>query len=167
MSKKIMLVSFSFVLLFLVACQPTAEQIAVPVEQTIQAIPTQTSFPTYTPYPTQTPWIVIVTQTNTPTPLFTPTNTLVPTATIPPTATLSPLKTNKGPGFYLVGIDIAPGVWRSLGSGNDCYWSITDKFGGIINNHFGMAGGTMYIAVQSYQVQLDPECGTWTFMQEP
>ena len=170
--KKYFLVLLSLGLL-LPGCKPTADQIAIPVQQTLEAIPTQTAFPTltalptYTPLPTQTPWIIIVTPTFTATPMFTPTNTIVPTSTQPPTSTPSPLKKDKKPGFYLVGIDIAPGVWRSLGSSDSCYWSITDRYGNIINNHFGMAGGTMYIPTQSYQVQLDADCGTWTFLQEP
>ncbi len=124
---------------------------------------TNTAFPTLTPPPTYTPKIVLVTATPTETPKYTATITMTPTKTPPPTQTKDPTKTNKTPGYYLVGEEISPGVWRSLGTSDSCYWSITTRTGDIINNHFGMAGGTMYIPESAYQVQLEAECGTWEF----
>ena len=171
------------VLLLFTACAPTAEQLAGPVQSTIAAIPTYTPYPinspfptntpyptntpfsTYTPYPTytllptQTPLVIVVTATNLPTPEFTPTNTL------PPTATLDPTKTDKGGGFYLVGIDFAPGIWRNNGIADNCYWAITSKTGDILKNHFGMGGGTMNIPANGYQVEMKDTCGTWTFLE--
>jgi len=123
--------------------------------------PTYTFYPTYTPYPTYTqpampePVIIVVTETPTSTPEFSPT---------PPGPTVDVLFADKAPGFYLVGVDIGPGSWRSNGSGDNCYWNITTKTGETIKNHFGMAGGTMYIAAEAYQVQMDSECGTWTYL---
>jgi len=114
----------------------------------------------------------LVTPTYTHTPLYTatitntPTMTLTPTNTVPPTTTLDPLKKDKGAGFYLVGVDIAPGVWRSNGTADDCYWSVTKKNGDIIDNHFGMAGGTIYISPTAFQVELLEECGTWTWLSD-
>lgn len=106
----------------------------------------------YTPTSTLTPTPVI---TKTPRPTFTPSNT--------PTATTPPLFEPKSDGFYLVNIDIAPGIWRNSGSGDKCYWSITTKTNDIIDNHYGMAGGTMYIPQEAFQVEL-LQCGTWEFL---
>lgn len=75
------------------------------------------------------------------------------------------LTDTKAPGIYLVGVDIAPGVWRSQGSSDECYWEITTKTGTIIENHSGMAGGTMYIPKKAFQVLLDSECGNWEFLE--
>lgn len=168
----------------LVACSPTPEQIATPLASTLDAIPSVTPYPTHTPYPTLTAWpsltpyptytaaptqtarVVIVTPTYTATPLATPTETIPPTETSLPTPTPDPLYTDKSAGFYLVGIDIGAGVWRSQGTSEKCYWEITTKTGDIINNHYGMAGGTMYIPAGAYQVQLKENCGTWVYLGE-
>ena len=154
--------------------------VAVGVQATIEnftKVPTNTPFTTNTPYatytayptqtalPTYTPVIVVVTATYTATPLYTPTETLTPTNTATLTPTSDPRTEDKGNGFYLVNVDIAPGVWRSAGTQDDCYWEITDKYGDIINNHFGMAGGTMYIPASAYQVMLE-DCGRWTYLRE-
>jgi hypothetical protein len=41
------------------------------------------------------------------------------------------------PGKYLVGKDIPPGTWQSLGSKvTDCYWEISDFQGEIMDNNF-------------------------------
>ncbi len=125
---------------------------------------TQTAYPTLTPNPTYTPKIVVVTATFTETPKYTPTITETPTKTATLTSTPDPTKTDKRPGFYLVGSEIAPGVWRSSGTSDTCYWSITTQTGNIINNHFGMAGGTMYVPSSGFQVELDADCGTWTYL---
>src|SRR5688572_17427405 len=127
--------------------------------------------------------LVPVTVTPTPTPLMTPTPSNTPTIT--PTATDTPLPTNtpnaaqtstaeafgelvepKGDGFYLVNVDIAPGVWRSNGTGDGCYWATTRQTGSIIDNHFGASGGTAYIAASAFQVEFD-DCGTWEYLSPP
>ena len=91
-------------------------------------------------------------------------NTPAPTNT--PSPTSDPLKRAKGDGFYLVGVDIAPGVWRSSGTGDRCYWAVTRANGDIIDNHFGMSGGTAYVSTAGFQVQFE-SCGIWTFVQDP
>jgi len=173
------------VLALLGACGPSAGVVAGAVNETLIAMPTQTAFPTYTPNPTytqiatntpyptftpaptQTARVIIITPTETYTPEFTPTITQTPTNTPTITPTQDKLKTDKGSGFYLVGIDIAPGVWRSNGTADDCYWEVSSTTGDIIDNHFGMSGGTMYIPISAFQVELDPECGSWTFLSNP
>jgi len=115
-----------------------------------------------------TPVTVIreVTQTFTPTPLYTPTITNTPAPTNTPTPTIDPLKKSRNSGFYLIGVDIAPGVWRSTGTGDDCYWAVTMADGDILDNHFGMSGGTAYVSPNGFQIEFD-NCGTWEFVQEP
>ena len=163
------------------------ETIIARIEETVLAfteVPTNTPystftpFPTYTPYPTltnfptQTPQIIVVTATFTHTPEFSPTVTDTPTITPSPTptSTITPTpdqtKLDKSPGFYLVGSEISPGVWRSLGTGDSCYWAITTRTGSIINNHFGMAGGTMFIPSTAFEVELTQDCGRWTYLDD-
>ena len=126
--------------------QTSLPPIVVTVIVTKVVIPTFTSTPLYTPTITQTP---TVTQTSTKTPTITPTD--------------NPLTMIHYDGFYLVGIVIAPGLWRSQGSDNGCYWEIDTRTGDIINNHFGMAGGTMYISTTAFQVSMK-DCGNWIYL---
>ena len=72
---------------------------------------------------------------------------------------------DKTPGIYLVNLEIAPGVWRSDGGGDKCYWSITDQTGDIIDSSFGLAEGAISIPPYAYQVELKKGCGTWHFLQ--
>jgi len=153
-------------------CGPDEEEIQNMIKEALTAIPSFTPLPTYTKAPTQTPNIVIVTVTFTPTPVQSPTPTLTPTITLTPTLTPTitptpdPRKAEKEPGMYLVNTDILPGVWRSTGQGDDCYWAITSKTGGIIDNHFGFAGGTLYLRSTAFQVELGDDCGTWVYLGE-
>jgi len=175
--------------LILAGCGPSPEAIQSAIGAT-QAqwtpVPTQTPYLTYTPAATYTPpptiaievtRIVIVTPTATETPLYTPTITPTPTKTPTTTPTPNAAKTAtaqaiarliapKGDGFYLVNVDIAPGVWLSKGTQDNCYWARTRKNGDIIDNHFGLAGGTMYIAATDFQVQMQ-DCGRWTYIGPP
>jgi hypothetical protein len=175
-------------------CAPSPEEIQLAVNQTEMSwtpIPSNTPFPTYTPFYTYTPFptytnvptvaieitrIVMVTPTHTATPLYTPTITSTPTVT--PTRTPTPnvaqtatasawarLISPKGDGFYLINIDIAPGIWRSTGTEDGCYWAVTDRYGNIIDNHYGMSGGTAYIPPTGYQVEFD-DCGIWEYLGE-
>ena len=133
---------------------------------TYTAYPTQTAFPTYTMMPTFTPNIIIVTPTATETSIYTATITNTPTETATPSPTKDPITEDKKPGFYLVGEEIALGVWRSQGTSDTCYWAVTTKTGSIIDNHFGMAGGTMYVPSHGFQVELDADCGIWKYLGE-
>jgi hypothetical protein len=162
--------------LLLSACAPSGEAIQKAVDSTLSAIPpataypTLTSYPTYTKEPTYTPQatytkepiqVIVVTPTFTEAPLYTPTITITP----PPTQ--DPLTADKEPGNYLVGTDIAPGVWRNNGQSSECYWKVSSRTGDIIDNYFGMGGGTMYIPKNAFSVELHEECGTWTYLGPP
>lgn len=145
---------------------------------TYTALPTLTSLPTNTKYPTYTP---LATSTRYPThtqlPSYTPfpANTAYPTYTpvatytevvrivmVTPTTDDSVLKAPKGDGFYLVGPEIAYGIWRSEGDHNKCYWKVTDVKGGIISNFIGTAGGTVYLDENAYQIEIR-NCGKLKF----
>jgi hypothetical protein len=133
---------------------------------TLEPLPTYTFQPTFTVPPTQTPWVILITPTPSPTPLFTPTNTVPPTATLPPTATKDITRADKQDGVYLVGEEIAVGLWRSEKDvSDDCYWETTTKKGDINNNYFGLSGGTMYLRKSDFQVSME-DCGTWKYMGE-
>jgi hypothetical protein len=110
--------------------------------------------------------IVIVTQAFTATPIHTLTITNTPAPTNTPTLTSDPLKVTRNDGFYLINVDIAPGIWRSNGTGNDCYWSVTEADGDIIENHFGQAGGTAYLPSNGFQVEFNG-CGDWEYIGPP
>lgn len=116
--------------------------------------------------------MVIQTQNAKPTPKPTrtksPTNTPRPTATITntPEPTQDLLFGLHSDGFYLVGVDIAPGVWRSTGTGDNCYWKVSTRNGGTVDNHFGLAGGTAYIPADAFQVEFN-RCGAWEYLGPP
>lgn len=164
--KKLLLLT----LLFVTACAPSPETIAQAVQETQAAftlVPSQTPYPTYTAPPTVfVTKLVIVTATGTATPVFTPTITNTPAPTNTKSPTPDPLKRPKGDGFYLIGVDIAPGVWRSNGTQDDCYWAVTETDGDIIDNHFGNAGGTAYLPTNGFQVEFN-DCGTWEYLSPP
>lgn len=67
----------------------------------------------------------------------------------------------KSDGFYTVGVEISPGVWSADGNGDRCYWARLDNQQEIQDNHLGLAGGTMTIQLDDYEVQMR-DCGTWT-----
>lgn len=69
----------------------------------------------------------------------------------------------KGNGFFTVGIEIAPGQWRSTGTSGNCYWARLDSNQGILDNHFGNAGGTVTVFSSDYEIQFE-DCGTWEYI---
>jgi hypothetical protein len=165
------LLVYAVIAVLLTGCGMTAAD----VESTIAALPSEA---TATPEPTQTPWIIVVTATGTSTSEYTPTPSQTPTITFTPSITPNVEQTSaarqqatetarltspKGDGFYLVGIDIAMGTWRSTAGYEGCYWSLNDKQGDINDNHFGDSGGTVHIRASDYEVQFD-DCGQWTYL---
>ncbi|MCA9874837.1 MAG: hypothetical protein KC441_14300 [Anaerolineales bacterium] len=132
------------------------------VEKPVTVTPTNT--PVNSPTPSSTPTI-------TPTPSNTPTSTPSSTPTATPdlaqTATIQAygvLAAPKGSGFFTVGTEILPGKWRSTGSGTGCYWARLDTNQDPIDNHFGLAGGTVNIQPSDYEVEFN-DCGTWEYVE--
>lgn len=68
-----------------------------------------------------------------------------------------------GDGFYTVGEEIAPGLWESNGTSDDCYWERLDQAQDILDNHFGDAGGTVSIRASDFEIHFE-DCGTWTLV---
>ncbi|MGA2505512.1 MAG: hypothetical protein ABSG01_15630 [Anaerolineales bacterium] len=171
MNKKPIALIVFLTAILLPACAPSQGAIQTAIAGTRAVwtpIPTQTAYPTHTSYPTYTlqPTFFItkiVTETFSPTPIYTPTITPTPTKTHTAMPTTNPLTLPRGDGYYLVTVEIAPGLWRSQGTQNDCYWELSTRTGEIINNHFGMAGGTMYIPSSAFQVRLQ-DCGAWVYL---
>lgn len=167
---------FALLICFLVSCSPINSKEYKSLEATTIALEKELIELNNDLFSVQsaTPVVIVkeITQTSTATPKYTatpkntPTITLTPTNTFTPTPTIDPLKKAKGNGFYLIGVDIAPGVWRSQGSGDKCYWAVTRSNGDIMDNHFGMAGGTAYLPTNGFQVEFN-DCGTWVFISNP
>ncbi len=139
--------------------------VEVEVARVVVSVVTATFSPTpiLSLTPTSTP-TVTPTPSNTPTPTNTPTQT--PTPNVAQTATaqaFAQLTRSRGSGFYLVDVDIAPGLWRSNGSNDDCYWARYNRNNDVIDNHFGRAGGAMRIFPSDFQVEFD-DCGTWEYL---
>jgi hypothetical protein len=70
----------------------------------------------------------------------------------------------KGEGSYLVGVDIAPGVWRSGGS-NLCPLELDDLSGKMIHFKYDPPGSTFRIPAGDYQVEIMNNDCTWTFLK--
>ena len=72
-----------------------------------------------------------------------------------------------GDGVYLVGIDIAPGTWRTTSGNSNCYWErdqdATGTLDDIINNYYGPSGGFVTIAPTDLQLQIS-DCGTLNYI---
>lgn len=69
----------------------------------------------------------------------------------------------KPDGFYLVGVDIAPGVWRSTGQGGSCYWARNNLTQDLIDNDLGFAGGA--VTIQPSDVEFYTRgCGNWVML---
>jgi len=126
---------------------------------------TATSIYSMTPSETATPTYTM-TSSETATLTFTPTSTNTSTATWTPSATIDPLTLARDDGYYLVNIDIAPGIWRNNGTDEHCFWETTSRTGTIISDYFGAGGGTTSIRPTDFAFQAK-RCGTWTFLSSP
>jgi hypothetical protein len=126
------------------------------------ARPTYTSVFTYTPFPTQTPKpTYTMFPSLTPNPTYTP---YIVERLVTPTTDSNILKAGKTDGFYLVGPEIIPGVWRTEEGKTKCYWKITDIKGNIISNYLGAGGGTIFIDENAFQIEI-LNCGTITYLE--
>jgi hypothetical protein len=69
----------------------------------------------------------------------------------------------KKDGFYVIGVDIAPGVWRSTGPGAQCYWERTNITQDILDNDLDFAGGAVTIRPDDFEFYARG-CGIWTML---
>ncbi len=136
------------------------------------AVPPATATPmsTDTPVPTATftaTASLTPTTPNTNTPTSLPENKTATALAATQTATaevLARLTAPKPDGVYLVGIDIAPGVWRSVpGASDNCYWARVDKNQEINDNYLGASGGAVTIRASDFEFQ-SVRCGEWTYL---
>src|SRR5690606_35818595 len=85
---------------------------------------------------------------------------------IPAPSTRTPLDSIPGDGYYRIGFDLSPGIYRSDDASDDyCYWArLTDASGDsddIIDNDGG--GGIRIVQVEPTDAFLEvSSCGTWT-----
>jgi len=129
--------------------------------------PTEVPVATSTPKPTEVP---VATSTPKPTevPVATstpkPTNTPKPTEQPKPTNTPSPVVPTFGEGMKIVGTDMPPGTYRSMG-GSYCYWERLRGFGGTLgeiianDNTTGPAIVTISATDKGFR---SSRCGRWT-----
>ena len=68
-------------------------------------------------------------------------------------------------GTFIVGTEVAPGTWRSNGTGTGCYWARIRAFSGnlgdIITNYFGSASAVVTISATDVGFS-SSRCGVWT-----
>ncbi len=81
-----------------------------------------------------------------------------------PVPPAGPLQQPKGDGLHLVGFEIAHGKWHSTGTGDSCYWARYDRDQSIIDNHYGLSGGTVNIQPTDFEVIFE-DCGTWEYIE--
>lgn len=72
---------------------------------------------------------------------------------------------SRNDGIYIVGKSIAPGLWRSRGVQSDCYWARYNSQNDLLDNHFGVAGGTVNIRSSDLQVEFR-DCGSWKYVED-
>ena len=144
------------------ASEPTATSTSLPT-----ATPTPAPEPTAaaTPLPTATP-----TPASEPTATFTPLPAATPTPTSEPTATPSPMpeptptpEPGLGDGTWIVGTDIAPGLYATSG-GEFCYWARLKGFSGTLDdvlvNQIGTGRQVVSIATNDVGFETNG-CGEW------
>ena len=67
-------------------------------------------------------------------------------------------------GTYVVGVEIAAGLWRSISNEQRfCYWARRKYDGILLGSYYGLPGKDLRIFESDYEVELDG-CGTWIFM---
>ena len=82
-----------------------------------------------------------------------------------PVPTSGPAAQNFGPGVWMVGVDIAPGTYRSS-TAEGCYWERLKGFGGTssdrITNEYSIVIQTVTIAASDVGFNAGEGCGTWS-----
>jgi hypothetical protein len=96
-------------------------------------------------------------------PSSTPTLTPLPASALTATADFA-LYGPHGDGVYQVGVSIAPGTWRAIPQRNSfCYWARRKYDGILLGEHYGPAGGEIFIHETDFEVEFD-DCGLFVFM---
>lgn len=74
------------------------------------------------------------------------------------------MKSSKGPGDYLVGVHIYPGIWRVNGS-KHCEWTVFDITSDSIQHKTG-SSGTINLRPPAYWVRISKDCFGVIFLQK-
>lgn len=112
--------------------------------------------------------LVVVTATYSgPTETSTPTATLAPSTT--PKPTVDQTKADKRDGSYMVGTEIATGIWRSSGGSpsKECALEIKNFSGDLVDITYTLPGATIRIPAGQYMVYIGGGSGnqcTWSFL---
>jgi hypothetical protein len=147
-----LLLLVTLLLTLLTACS----QLKPEVLPTYTPYPTLISLPTYTLYPTYTPYPTL----DKPTAL--PTATIPAITDTPEPAVNSNLTNDKSEGEWLVGMEIAVGLWRANG---DCYAVTNSKNGDQMdmvsgtNSIINVPSGAFSVTFVSY-----PDQCTWSYL---
>lgn len=70
----------------------------------------------------------------------------------------------KKDGVYIVGLNMAPGRWRSNGAGQKCYRAKSTAAQELIDNHYGAASVVVEIEPGVFQFEARG-CGVWTMSE--
>jgi hypothetical protein len=66
-------------------------------------------------------------------------------------------------GHYIVGVDMAPGLWWSDGKSSRCYWERANSTQDINDNYRGYGGGAVLIRPTDFEFYAS-NCGTWRML---
>ena len=81
--------------------------------------------------------------------------------------TASPTSPHGG-GHFVVGTEVAAGIWRNSDSSGGCYWARLQGFSGqladVISNEFTFDIQTVSISATDVGFYASSDCGTWAFL---
>jgi hypothetical protein len=73
-------------------------------------------------------------------------------------------------GVYLVGVEIAKGLWRSVQSANAetetfCFFARRKYDGVVLGSYYGLPGPDLLVGAGDYEVEMEG-CGVWVYLGE-
>ncbi len=81
----------------------------------------------------------------------------------PPVAPIEQQVAPKGDGHYIVGVDMAPGLWLNDGKSSKCYWERANSTQDINDNYRGFGGGVVMLRPTDFEFYTSG-CGTWKML---
>lgn len=81
----------------------------------------------------------------------------------PPVLPIEQQVAPKVDGHYMVGIDMAPGLWWNDGKSSKCYWERANSTQDINDNYRGFGGGAVLLRPTDFEFYASG-CGTWTML---
>ncbi len=89
-----------------------------------------------------------------------------PVVSVIHTEQIPDIQTPRADGVYKVGVDIAPGRWKSISDAienQSCYWARISSDGSIIDNFFGYGGTTIYVNASDFAVEIK-DCSLMVYL---